>query len=361
MVYLVSGGFVLFYRPQYFIWFIPLIAQKMFNDEPIRWSIESYYCIQIATLLPIPVFIILANENKKLWRYSLAILVCVLTLAVTMYDNNPYNRKLGYQVSVKRNIFNSKFFAPDYNTAKMHKDLKLIPYEAPVSASASVLPHLAQRKGIYEFPDIENAQYIAAFTTPDYFVMPGDQYVQTLFTDYVFNPEWEILAYDSPLIILKKGKGVNANISYDSIVCDAETMAPDGKHLVGTGGVLLDNDSTTWNTEHVHYGKHSVKLTKEKPFGMTVHLNDVKEGDFLLVSVWRYSANKNKGSLVLSAGKSLYMPVSVSNQKDSTGWEKLVIFCPVPASHQDMGVYIWDNTDSPVWFDDMVVKRLTHK
>jgi len=54
-VYFLSGGFILFLRPKYLIWFIPLIAQKELNDLPVRWSIASYYSIEIVTLLPLSV------------------------------------------------------------------------------------------------------------------------------------------------------------------------------------------------------------------------------------------------------------------------------------------------------------------
>lgn len=358
MVYLVSGGFVLFLRPKYFIWFIPLIAQKMFNDEPIRWSIESYYTVQVATLLPIPVFLILAEENKKIYRYGLGVMVCAMALTVTLYDNNPYNRKLGYTESVKRNIFNSKFFLPDYQTIEMHKDLKLIPKDAPVSASASVLPHLAQRKGIYEFPDVKDAQYIAAFTTPDYYGMPAEQYVQQLMSDYVFNPGWSIIAYNAPLIVMKKG-GAQQTGNYDSASCGAEVITADGKHLPGTNNSLFDIDSATWNTEHVRTGTHAVKLTKDKAFGMILHLDNAEAGDFVMASVWRYG--DNKGALVASAGSTFNIPTSVSVAKDSAGWEKLVLFFVVPNNHQGLGIYAWNNNDNPAWFDDMTVKRFSIK
>src|SRR5690606_25939056 len=42
IVYLISGGIVLLLRPQYFIWFIPIVAQKMLNDSYIRWGISTY-------------------------------------------------------------------------------------------------------------------------------------------------------------------------------------------------------------------------------------------------------------------------------------------------------------------------------
>jgi len=77
-VYIISGGFMLMYRPQYIIWFIPIVAQKMLNDSPLRWGIEWYYSIEVVTLLPIAVFIIIGEVKMKMLKYGLAVLVVFL-------------------------------------------------------------------------------------------------------------------------------------------------------------------------------------------------------------------------------------------------------------------------------------------
>ena len=90
---------------------------------------------------------------------------------------------------------------------------------------------------------------------------------------------------------------------------------------------------------------------------MTIHLNGFETGDLIIASVWHYSANKDNGSLVVAAGNYLNTSSAVGVVKDSAGWEQLIVFCTVPANHQDLGVYGWHNLGDPVWFDDMEVKR----
>ena len=65
LVYIISGGFVLFLRPQYFIWFIPIVAQKVLNDSFIRWGIATYYSVEVVTLLPLSVFLTLSSLKSK--------------------------------------------------------------------------------------------------------------------------------------------------------------------------------------------------------------------------------------------------------------------------------------------------------
>jgi len=356
-VYLISGAFVLFYRPQYLIWFVPLIAQKMFNDEPVRWSIESYYTVQVATILPLAVFLILGEPKSKPLRYSIAALLCILALGVTIYEANPAHRKFGYGNAVKRNIFASSFFNPPYNSEAIHRDLELIPPDAHISASASILPHLSQRKYIYEFPYIDDAQYLAIFAFHDFFKVPPDQYNEAVYNQFVFDPHWQIIANDFPFLLLKKVNGEGKTIQYDSIICNAETLAPDHKHLLTNDNEMPEIDSATWNNARSHSGKYSLKLTKDKPFGMTFQPANLQTGDILCVTVWRHSDSSNIGALVLSNGKDFYLPSSSGINKDSAGWDKLVLYCGVPIDHTGFKIYVWNNGNIPVWFDDLEIKK----
>jgi uncharacterized membrane protein len=203
LVYLISGGFLLLIRPQYFIWFIPLIAQKMFNDNPIRWSIEGYYCDQIITILPISVFLIISYFKNKRVRYFLAISICLFAFSETYYKMNSNNRVLSWDSTIKENIFNPVFFHPPYNAAKIHSDLNLIPATAKVSASESIIPHLSQRLYAYEFPDIQDAEYIAVFTYKNYYLVDSATYSKVL-NQYITSPHWKIIAYHPPFLLIKK-------------------------------------------------------------------------------------------------------------------------------------------------------------
>jgi len=359
-VSLVSGAFVLFFRPKYFIWFIPLIAQKMFNDSPVRWSIETYYSVQIVTILPLSVFLILGNMKSTKIKYSLAILLPILALGVTRYENNPAHHKMLYN-PVKGDVFDKTFFNPPYNAKSIQHALELIPADAPVSASASILPHLSQRDHIYEFPDVEDAEYIAVFTLHDFYAVSAAQYEDSLCNKYLFNEQWETIANEPPFILLKKATAQHKIIKYDSITCNAETISSDYKHLVASDNELMDNDSSTMSMVRAHSGKYSVKLTKEKAYGMSFHPMNVTSGDMLCISVWRFSEKQGDGVLLASTGKGFYLPSSGIAAKDSNGWEQLVIYCSVPEDYKDFTVYVWDNGDKPVWFDDLEIKKFTIK
>lgn len=356
-VYLLSGGFVLFFRPQYIIWFVPLVAQKVFNDLPIRWGIESYYTVQIATLLPLAVFLIIGSLRNKKYKYISARVLCIMALSVTIYKNDRAHRKCGFGSPVKRDIFAKSFFNPPYNVTAINRDLQLIPANAPVSASASILPHLSQRTYIYEFPYVSDAQYIAVFAFPDFFGVTAYQYTETLYKQYILSPNWHIIANDFPFFLLKRTDGKLNLVQSDSITCNFENLNNDHTHLITSDGEAVDYDTATWSTEKAHSGNHSLKLTKEKPYGFSFQPRNLKTGDILCVSVWRHTDSNNAGNLVISNGQDLYLPTSIGTEKDSAGWDKLILYCGVPVDYTGFTIYLWDNGDSPVWFDDLKIEK----
>ena len=165
IIYLFSGGFLLLIRPVYLIPFIPLIAKKMYADDPIRWSSESYYSVEFASTLPLMLFLIIAGLKKDDTKLPVAILVCCLTMIMTckeIYRPAEFHRaRLGSPA--KYDLLNKDFYLIDPNVKEIHQALKLIPGNAKVSASSKLLPHLAYREKIYYYPRVDDAEYICLF------------------------------------------------------------------------------------------------------------------------------------------------------------------------------------------------------
>jgi len=165
-VYLLSGAFMLIFRPKYLLLFIPIIAQKMYNDAPVRWSIETYYSIEIVTLLPIVVFLILKEikfiKNEKTKKY-LGYFIVAMAMLVSIHKLEISNRRLKWYGPEKNVFYKKAMYKPPYSASKIHKELDIIPDTAKVSASTNIAPHLAFRKFIYYFPRVDDAKYIAVF------------------------------------------------------------------------------------------------------------------------------------------------------------------------------------------------------
>ncbi|HXU27023.1 MAG TPA: DUF2079 domain-containing protein [Bacteroidia bacterium] len=203
ITYLISGGFILILKPQYIIWFIPIIAQKMFDDLPARWSIYGYYAIPVATMLPISAFLIIGSIKKTYFKYATTVLFCLLAWFATDRSFNREARALPWTWPLKENIFDASFFDSKLNINKVYKSLELIPENAKVSASNFYVPHLSQRRYIYMFPDVRDSEYIVVHQLWDNFMSSEKLYLSSI-QNYLHDPKWIVVANDFPFLLLKK-------------------------------------------------------------------------------------------------------------------------------------------------------------
>lgn len=203
ITYLISGGFILIFRPQYIIWFIPIIAQKMFDNIPTRWSIYGYYAVPVATMLPISAFLIIGSIKKVYFKYATGVAFCLMAWYATSYSFDKDQRAMRWTWPLKENIFDASFFDSKLNINKVYKSLALIPADAKVSASNFYVPHLSQRRYIYMFPDVRDADYIVAHQPWDNFMWSHELYLAAV-QDYLHNPNWVVVVNDFPFLLLKK-------------------------------------------------------------------------------------------------------------------------------------------------------------
>lgn len=150
-----SGGFLLITRPAYLICLIPLIAKKMYNDDPFRWGYESYYGIEVASILPVLLFSVIA-EQRWLKPSHLTTAVFAAGMAGAVYGFHDFQN---VHVFNKIEFYTKDFYRRDY-PEDLKKVLADLPADAAVSASSRLLPHLAYRQKIYFFPMIKDADYV---------------------------------------------------------------------------------------------------------------------------------------------------------------------------------------------------------
>jgi uncharacterized membrane protein len=203
-VYFLCGGFLLFYRPKYLLLFIPLVAKKMFNDDPIRWSIESYYSIETVSILPIAVCLIISEIKNAKRKNILIAIVLFCSLGVTTFKLLEKGRALNYD-NTNFAFYKGSMYHADFNVKKVNHLLKLIPSDAKVSASGTIVPHLAYRPVIYYFPKVDDAEYIAVFTDKNTYPLNKMEFENEL-NKYSNTDNWTTLLNDFPLLILKKEK-----------------------------------------------------------------------------------------------------------------------------------------------------------
>jgi hypothetical protein len=202
LVTLASGGLLLFYRPLFFIPFIPLVTKKMWNDDPVRWSIESYYGIEFAALIPILIFWIISDAGHK-FKKGLAIGMVVLTAGVAFYKFNCGNHKIQYADCTKVNFLTGAFYQSEHDLKQVRKYINTLPGDAKISAASTILPHLAYRDYPYFFPRVDDAQYILLFKTGNHYPLSDDEFKAKL-NDLMKNNTYSIELEAGDFIVFRK-------------------------------------------------------------------------------------------------------------------------------------------------------------
>lgn len=200
LMYGLSGGFLLVFRPAYLFLLIPFLAKKMYNDNPMRWGYETYYSVEEASMIPALVILWLCDLKWIRIRNAMLVIVCLATLLTTMYCThiayypNPY---------LKFNLADKNYYKPHFNAAHLHQVLRLIPDDAPVAASSAILPHLALREKIYQFPDLEDAEFAVFHLHHDTYPYSPEKFNEELHK-MVLSGRWRLLASDPDFLLLQK-------------------------------------------------------------------------------------------------------------------------------------------------------------
>ncbi len=367
LVYLISGGFVLFYRPQYLIWFIPIVAQKVLNDSYIRWGIATYYSIEVVTLLPLSVFLTLAAIKHRKVQNVFVILVCLATIATTVYKLKQQNNKIPWTLNPSKvKVYDKHFFEAPFNIKKVNQLLNQIPSDAKLSASNQLVPHLAQRQFIYFFPTVNDADYIAFSVFDDNYLF-SHYYNEKSRNTFLNDSNWQIIQVEFPVFLLQKKESLSSSevISINRLWEKSDTITADFEYIdVLNKHVLLSNNqkADTLNNisnEQSRSLQNSIKLTAQNPYSHSVKINDIDKIRYIEISVWCYCKG-TEGIIVSSNNKNFYQSSNEYEQNDELGWRKIVLMFWVPEkpAPENYSFYLWNSGQEPVYFDDLQIIKI---
>lgn len=367
-VYLISGGFILFLRPQYLIYFIPIIAQKVLNDSYLRWGIATYYSVEVVTLLPLSVFLILTSIKKKFLQNGLIVVVCIATITMTIYKLDINNCRIPWTMTPsKEKFYDKSFYKPPFNVKKVNKLLSQIPSKARVSASDQLFSHLSQRQSIYLFPTVNDAEYVVFSVYNDYFMISHNEN-EIKRNQYFSDPDWQIIAHEFPVFLFRLKKSINKGeelksygqkMNIDSLNCNYEKVDIVKNHVFFTNGEKADTTAYL-SDEKSHSESHSIKLSPENPYSTVIKLKDINRLMKVQASVWCYCTEELRANITASCGKDFTF---ISNENDSiepSGWKKLILSFWMPQEQDIMDCHIsfWNSGSQPAYFDDLQIIKI---
>lgn len=153
-----SGGVFLLLRPQFLIMLIPVYMQKLMSDDPGKWSIYGQYSIEFVPIIVLATFCFINKSESQLVKV-LAGLVLFLASFDATKEFIGFSKPLPYGKYLT-NFYQPSHYKREFEIKEINYLIKALPKDASVSSMGYVIPHIADRKNIYQFPVIKNADFI---------------------------------------------------------------------------------------------------------------------------------------------------------------------------------------------------------
>lgn len=158
-----ATGFLAFLSPATLILAIPMIGEKFLTmSKSSCWTLWWHYSITITPILMIAAtngIYNLKNKYAKIdfnWSVFGALVVILSTFTISfIYHNNPD------RTTPLIRILNKKFYEKTQDAIDFNEVKNLIPEDASLATTDTLLPHLAHREQVYRIhPTIPNVDYV---------------------------------------------------------------------------------------------------------------------------------------------------------------------------------------------------------
>ena len=197
---ILAGGWALFFYPEYLIMILPILAQKMFNDLPIRWGISDHYSIEFVPIIVLGFYSFLNGLKKRKTQVAfIALLICMIS-SIKFMDN----RTSEYYKKDNTRFYSAEHWNRHFDVNAVHKVLRTIPDSLRVSAQSPLAPHLAFRDYIYHYPHKGDANCIALLTAEQNKYPFTEAQYQDEIKKLLESEEWVIFKQTKDLLVLIK-------------------------------------------------------------------------------------------------------------------------------------------------------------
>lgn len=197
---MISGFFILFKKPPYILMLLPIIFQKMFHDRYVIWSTYGQYSIEFVVIMVIGIFTVISEIKSDKLRKIIMYFIVMANLAVTI---RVMDNAIVHHGRERIRIYKSVHYQRKFDVKALHQQLKKIPKDAIISAQSPFVPHLALRDHIYQFPMIDDAEYIVlSFEESPYPLTESD--FKMKMKSILQSNKWEIIYEAGPIRIGKR-------------------------------------------------------------------------------------------------------------------------------------------------------------
>ncbi len=200
LLLLVSGLPLLIRKPQFLLMLVPIYFQKLFHDNYHMWGITGQYSIEYAPVLTIGLFSVVKALPSLKWQKWLAPSLVLLAAIATF---RTMDQTVMHTDKSRIRFYQARHYQRNYDIEAVREQLKNIPPEAVVSVQSPFLPHLAWRDTVYQFPTIQEAEYLVFSSVENPYPMEPEQFT-ALTGALMKSSEWEVLHNSEAITLLKR-------------------------------------------------------------------------------------------------------------------------------------------------------------
>lgn len=196
----ITGFYVLLKKPHYILMLVPVFFQKMFHDNYIFWSTTGQYSIEFVPIMSIGIFLVIADLKHHYLKKLLVIGVLLgnIAISIRVMDNPIISND-----KVRIRFYQKTHYNREFDVGKLHSKLNEIPQDAIVSAQSPLMPHISWRESVYQFPNIDNAEFIAISSHEVAYPLTLEQYHQKV--DLIkSDTSWKIWYKQEGILIFRK-------------------------------------------------------------------------------------------------------------------------------------------------------------
>lgn len=195
-----TGLPLLLRKPAFLLMMVPLYFQKMYHDDPSMWGIGFHYGAEFASLMTIGVFTTVDLFRREKIKSALLLLLPLLSMAVTFRS---MDQTLMFTDKNRIRFYQAGHYQQSFDVKAVKQLLSSIPRDAVVSAQSPIVPHLALRETIYQFPIVKDATFVLFSTEENPYPLTPEAFNEK--TAPFFNhPEWELWKQAGHFYVFKK-------------------------------------------------------------------------------------------------------------------------------------------------------------
>lgn len=146
------------------------------------------------------------------------------------------------------------------------------------------------------------------------------------------------------------------------IIREVTSSENDELFVTRQSDTLVISNPVLGSDEKAFSGRFSLKLTPKDPYGLGHKIYNAQKGDRIVVSVWQFG---NSGKIVFNEliENGLYFQSSRAFGKGISGWRYMEaeFFVPKDMAGTELRIYVWNDSDQNVYFDDFKISYYYRK